>query len=666
MDRVQSVAQYAASTDTANNERPLKRDWFYWFIAILTATQLPLSALFLLDFVLHPLESDYHLQSNFVRWFSTLVVVPVLVFIALLVIRRAPRNLTGLCLLLWVTIVISTTARQNTNLQILQNLSFGWVGMWVLPLYFPDGRAFPRRFESYTRLLCVGLVLSLVVWGFSAPQVSINEASQLPNPLFITALEGLFPVASATGQVLIIAILVIILPSLIARYRGSNQLVRQQLKWLVWVFFGIVLSTIPMMITGITTRDPQTLNPLEQLILSLWSAFITFAPFFAISIAMLRYRLWEVDVYINRSLVYGGLTLALGAVFLGGFFFSQSLLQALIGGEQSTIAIAAPTAIIVALFNPTRRRIQTFVDRRFYHLRVDLIQLAEAQKPKVVTNPGALSGTKLGTYEVGEVLGRGGMGEVYKGHQTGLDRTVAIKILPPELAKNIEFRARFEREAKTVASLRHPNIVHVFDFGNAANLYYMVMEFIDGQELGHYLREHGAIPLDTAYPMIRDIASALDYAHEQGLVHRDVKPSNVMLQEVTSIGTGTSHQRAILMDFGITKLVTGSTGLTQTGGMMGTLDYMAPEQIMSAKEVDKRADVYALGVMAYQILTGQLPFKNEGLGQLLFAHLQQPAPDPRDLLPDLSLHVAKAVMKALAKKPDERFQTAGEFVIALG
>src|SRR5262249_55687226 len=259
----------------------------------------------------------------------------------------------------------------------------------------------------------------------------------------------------------------------------SSPLQRQQTKWVV---VGSTALLFTLLIGLVPTFIFPSLSPFQHGSLSGFYLLAFDAPLsvfiFAllpatIAIAMLRHRLGEVDFVINRGLVYGGLTLALGVVFLGGLFVLESLLNAVLGGQQSTAAALISAVVIVGLFNPTRRQVQRFVDHRFYHLRLDLNQLAQAQKLKAIPDPGAFSNTTLGPYQVSELLGRGGMGEVYKGQQTGLERTVAIKILPPDLAINAEFRARFEREAKTVANLRHPNIVHVFDFGNADGLYYM-------------------------------------------------------------------------------------------------------------------------------------------------------------------------------------------------
>jgi serine/threonine-protein kinase len=267
-------------------------------------------------------------------------------------------------------------------------------------------------------------------------------------------------------------------------------------------------------------------------------------------------------------------------------------------------------------------------------------------------------GTRLGPYEITGTLGKGGMAEVYLGQHTTLGREVAIKTLPANLAKEDDFRKRFEREARTIAALKHPNIVGLFDSGEADGTYYIVMEYFKGGDLSDYMKGTGPLKIDETRQLVAGIGGALDYAHQQGVVHRDIKPSNVMLHR------NNGDLRPMLTDFGIARIMGGTTRITRTG-MVGTFDYIAPEQIRDATDVDGRADIYSLGVMAFQLLTGRLPFTASNPGALLIAHLNQPAPNPRDLRADIPEGIAEATLRALEKDPARRFQTAGEFAAAL-
>jgi serine/threonine-protein kinase len=347
----------------------------------------------------------------------------------------------------------------------------------------------------------------------------------------------------------------------------------------------------------------------------------------------------------------------LGTLFLLMFFVGQAVLSVVLGGNGAGAAVPLSAAVTAVLFNPARARMRNLIDRRVYGFRFDLNELNNAQKTPHVKNPGALTGYTLGAYQVLGVLGKGGMGEVYQGQ--GTNGTVALKILPDDLASKEEYLKRFEREARALAAFDHPNIVKLYDVGESEGKYYMALEYLEGQELGDLIKAQGALALKNVRPFVQDFAAALDYAHSKGLVHRDIKPSNIMIRRKSDDET---HE-AVLMDFGIAKIQDASTGITGTGAI-GTIEYMAPEQIMAAKEVDHRADIYALGVVLYEMLTGERPFKGSA-GQVLFAHLQQPAPDPRDLNDHIPSKAAHAIMKAMAKNPEERFRSVGEFAAAL-
>lgn len=267
---------------------------------------------------------------------------------------------------------------------------------------------------------------------------------------------------------------------------------------------------------------------------------------------------------------------------------------------------------------------------------------------------------KIGKYEVIERLGRGGMAEVYRAYHASLDRYVAIKVLHTFLADAPEFRTRFEREARHIARLKHPNIVQVydFDFDEATENYFMVMELIDGPTLKDRLQEltqkGETFTLEDAVPIIREAATALAFAHAEGMIHRDVKPANLMLDK---------DNRLVLTDFGIAKLVTNPT-LTSTGGMVGTPAYMSPEQGMGDLG-DERSDLYALGVIFYEMLTGQVPYFAETPLALILKHVNEPIPSLLHIRKELPPALDKMIMRLMAKNPADRYQKADEFVAEL-
>jgi serine/threonine-protein kinase len=306
----------------------------------------------------------------------------------------------------------------------------------------------------------------------------------------------------------------------------------------------------------------------------------------------------------------------------------------------------------------------------------EFLQRQRAEQPAMPTSTttGDLTGKTLGGYRVIAPLGQGGMAEVYKGYQPSLDRYVALKILTPRASTDAAFAERFQREATAVAKLRHPNIVQVYDFGAAEGLTYMVMELIDGPTLKHRMSDVRAqgqlMPRDEVLTITRDVAAALDYAHAHGLIHRDIKPANILLRTEESLAyvvpPGLQHPDepyAVLTDFGVVKMLEG-VQFTATGMTLGTPDYMSPEQA-SGEEVTHACDVYALGVIVYEMLVGQLPFSSDTPLAVLLMHMSDPPPPARTIVPDLPSGVDDVLSRALAKSPRERFRSAGELAAAL-
>lgn len=261
----------------------------------------------------------------------------------------------------------------------------------------------------------------------------------------------------------------------------------------------------------------------------------------------------------------------------------------------------------------------------------------------------------LGGYSLTEELGKGGMATVYKAYQPKLARWVAVKVLDPAyITDDSQVLARFRREARTIAALPHPNILTVHDYGEEEGLTYIVMEYVEGGTLKDQLRGE---PFDCqrAVSLSIGVGRALAFAHDQGIIHRDVKPANILLRR---------EDWPLLADFGLVKLQQARRALTQAGMILGTPDYTSPEQALG-ETADHRADIYALGVVLFEMITGELPFKAEKAFDVLLMHINEPPPRPRELAPNTPALVEEIIMKALAKSPDERYSAMKEMVAKL-
>jgi serine/threonine protein kinase len=259
-------------------------------------------------------------------------------------------------------------------------------------------------------------------------------------------------------------------------------------------------------------------------------------------------------------------------------------------------------------------------------------------------------GAELAGYRIEAIVGRGGMGVVYRARDPALDRRVAIKLISEEHAQEPGFRERFTRESRVAASIRHPNVIAVFRAGEEDGQLFIAMDYIEGTDLKALIRSRGRLDPELAARIVFQVATALDAAHAKGLVHRDVKPANVLIE-------GTEH--AYLTDFGLTKEVGSESGVTRTGVVLGTIDYMAPEQVAGAK-LDARADIYSLGCVLWETLTGQVPYPRDSAVAKMYAHASEPPPPLTATAPDLPLDREAVVTRAMAKKREERYLSAGD------
>ena len=519
----------------------------------------------------------------------------------------------------------------------------------TLPLacyLFPDGRLHRRWMAPLLGLW--GLWLALSALGAAGP-------------------ADLFTLYWDRRVAYLVPVLLMLASGLYAqvdRYRRTaTPAQRTQTKWLIYgVSVGVVVGQGASLFEALFARlDPA---PTTAVVVGVGVQLVTVLAQLAVPLSvvlsMLRYRLYDIEIVINRSLLYGALSLGLAGVFAGVVFALQAGIRLTTGGEEApALAIAAATAAVTALFGPARARLRRLIDRKVYGIEIDYSEVArEGERRRAPSGDGPA--TSIGAYSGLERIGRGGMGEVYKAIHPRLGRPVAIKVLPSDLRDQPSSLRRFAREAQAMARLRHPNIVAIHDFGDAEEPY-IVMDFVAGETLAARLRARGRLTLAEALPLLADVAAALDHAHAAGIVHRDVKPANVMIEPAAdAIG----RERAVLMDFGVAHLSAALTQLTVSGGVVGTLDYVSPEQVRGASDLDGRSDIYSLGVMAFEALTGRRPFVHQHAAAMVMAHLTTPPPDPRELA-EVPEAAAAAVLRALAKEPEERFPSAGAFIAAL-
>ena len=517
---------------------------------------------------------------------------------------------------------------------------------------FPDGKI-QKRWMLYVAVIWFLWLIVSVFWH----NFPINIFNRGGNATLIYLLS-------------LLAVLSTGIYAQVYRYRHADNVIkREQLKWIV---FGIAVGILTGIGANLFMAFFQSTKPSAEayLIADLTQQTLSVIAQFSVPVAVvfsiLKYRLYDIELVINRSLIIGMITIILVIVFSSVLLGLQAVFHAVTGSNNPpAFGIVVATLAVFSLFNPTLKASRNFVNKKIFGIEYDFTEIKRqnAKIEKVAHLP-SHTVANIGGYTDLKLIARGGMGEIYKAQHSNLNRTVAIKVLSAYFKEDPDFNKRFAREAETMAQLRHPNIITIHDYGEQDGLPYIVMEYLTGDTLSHLLKTHTHLSLEEGLPLLRDLASALDYAHAQHIVHRDIKPSNVIIEPITTVSNGRT-QRPILMDFGIARFTGERTKLTITGDLLGTADFISPEQIQGETNLDGRADQYSFGVLTYLMLTGKKPFQHNNTWAMIKSHLEEPPPDPRELI-TLSDSVANAIMKTMAKKAEERFDSVGEFVEALG
>jgi hypothetical protein len=346
-------------------------DWFYLLMLVYTGLHLAWMVVLFFDFFRAPFEHAANTHSLAYRWFVVFGLTPASLLIAVLVLRRTPGNVIGLCLLLLSTLTLGQTVPESSPIYVLNiPLNTGWTGLWLLGLFFPDGHPAFKRFEGWIRGVSGLTILSVGTWFLFQPTLNNFNASHpenvvIHNPLFISALHSLQQVINPLEMVSLAIVIILIIPSILVRYRNSSQTVRLQVKWLTWTYGILMASLVFYAPTGLLSGDPHKYGVPGFIAVQIFGVFVSLAPFIAVGNAILRHRLYDIDLIIRRTLVYGVLTGLLGLLYLGAVTVLQGVFASA-SGQSSTFAIVLSTLAIAALFNPLRQRIQEFIDRRFY------------------------------------------------------------------------------------------------------------------------------------------------------------------------------------------------------------------------------------------------------------------------------------------------------------
>jgi uncharacterized membrane protein len=436
---------------------------------------------------------------------------------------------------------------------------------------------------------------------------------------------------------------------------------RQQTRWIILTggaAIGIYLIQLAVQFVVLGYDQPNTGAEVSTFPLIHTTYILGLLPVpFGLAVSIIRYRLWDLDLFINRSITYIILITLLAALGGGVLMVSLIGLEKLTGQDQFLVAAGIAAALGGLAIRPGYSFLKHFVDQHLYDIRLEYDRKLETPAALEVFGKELSS---IGEYRHLQFVAYGTLANVYTAWHPTISRPLVVKILQPSLAQSEDFQERFEASARQMINLRHANIISLFDYGKIGATYYMVLEYISGPSMAEFLAKHAPVPADQIIYYVNEIADALEYAHAQGVLHHDLKPSNVMLQPVST----SALRRPILMDFGITRLIGEKKRITGKNAT-STYAYLAPEQIRLRPEADQRADIYALGMIAYQLSTGSIPFSSQSPAALLLAHLRQKPVNPCAINSKLPESMGQAILKALEKNPADRYDSAGAFARAL-
>lgn len=554
------------------------------------------------------------------RRFAELIMFGVAVTIALRSSNRVSLLMATLLVLLAPSMTGAWTefpdyAPQWMPLAEIVATSANLLSVWMI-FYLPDGRLKPRWI--------IWVMLPYFIWTTIQITLTIELAS-VTSFLSFVPLFGLLVYGTMIQM---------------RNYRTGSDIFRHQFKWML---FGIGSAVF----TVIFVQSGYLIVPKDyHILIAGVDEFGAAILGFSIGFAVTRYRLYDINFVLHETLVY--LTLFIfGVLSLGGIIAaSQALFP-----EFNLLVLIISVLTMGFFFPQVRGRIAGMIDRRVYRLRRSIAQF-EAYYSAYQTRKtsGTLTGFTFDGYTLGQVIARGGMGEIYlatRGNQEYAMKTLLLE----DDTQNYE--AWFMNEIDILNGLNHPNIVRSHAGGRNEAVVYLVMDFIRGTPLNEKLRQEEMLSLSDVLYILHDIAAAVDYLHKTGIFHGDLKPANIQLRE--------SDASAVLLDFGLARRLPVAEN-TET--IVGTVAYLAPEQIQGQDEITPRTDIYALGVMLYELLTGELPFKGN-VTQTIMGHLYQPAPDASQIDSGLPLAVDAIIQRALAKHPDDRWESAQAMYDAL-